>query len=474
MFSANHECVLIVDDESNSLKASATILKMKGLQNVVTKSDSRSVLEIMKAGRIDVVLLDLFMPQVSGIELLSQLRELYPDVPVIIVTAAYEIERAIECIKSGAFDYLVKPVDEDHLLISLVKAFESRALTDQFARLRDHLVDDRLDNPEAFEEIVSCSRKMRAIFQYLEVVAKSPQPVLITGETGTGKELVTRALYRLCGYKGELVAVNLAGLDDEMFSDTLFGHKRGAFTGADQPREGLIGKAANGMILLDEIGDLGEMSQVKLLRLIQEREFYSGGSDTPRKSETRIVCASNKNLKGQLDSGRFRNDLFYRLSVHHMELPPLRNRKEDIPLLLEHFLAKAAKMLNKKKPTPPRELVSLLQLYSFPGNIREMEAIVFDAVARHTSGILSTEIFRKVISPDQTAITSNGQDRGHEILQKKFVDIWGHFPTLREAEECLIDTAVKLAGGNQGIAASMLGLKRQTLNMRLKVIAQRE
>jgi DNA-binding NtrC family response regulator len=283
---------------------------MSGLRDIVTESDSRRVMDIMAGGAIDVVVLDLFMPHVSGMELLPKLREQYPQIPVIIVTAAYELERAVECVKMGAFDYLVKPVENERLILTLRKAFESKILTEQVSSLRDHLVEDILDNPAVFEEIVSCSRKMRSIFQYLEVIAKSPQPVLITGESGTGKELVTRAIHRLSGCKGELVSVNLAGLDDTMFSDTLFGHKKGAFTGADQLRDGLIVKAANGVILLDEIGDLGESSQIRLLRLIQEREFYPVGSDTPRKSETRIVCASNKDLKGLVASGRFRNDLY--------------------------------------------------------------------------------------------------------------------------------------------------------------------
>jgi len=474
MIITNAGRVLIIDDEVNTLKASSTILKMNGIKDVVTESDSRRVLEIMKTGGIDVIFLDLFMPHVSGMELLPRLRELYPQVPVIVVTAAYEVERAVECIRAGAFDYLVKPVEPERMIVTLQKALECKTLQGQVASLRDHLVEDRLDNPGVFEEIVTGSRKMRAIFQYLEVIAKSPQPVLITGESGTGKELVTRAIHSLSGCKGDLVPVNLAGLDDTMFSDTLFGHKRGAFTGADQLREGLIVKAAKGVIMLDEIGDLGESSQIKLLRLIQEQEFYPVGSDAPRKSEARIVCASNKNLKELVASGRFRNDLFYRLNVHHVELPPLRNRKEDIPQLLEHFLAKAAKVLNKKKPTPPPELLSLLQMYNFPGNVREMEALVFDAVARHVSGVLSMETFRMAIAPDQTIESSVSAETDHEILQQKFTDIWGHFPTLREAEDCLVATALKLAGGNQGNAASMLGLKRQTLNMRLKVIAQRE
>ena len=470
MFATNPGRVLIVDDEINTLKASATILKMNGLKDVVTESDSRRVLEIMNAGGIDVVLLDLFMPHLSGMELLPIMREQHPQVPVIIVTAAYELERAVECIKAGAFDYLVKPVEPERMIVTLQKAFECRSMQDQMTSLRDHLVEDRLDHPDVFEDIVSCSRKMRGIFQYLEVVAKSPQPVLITGESGTGKELVTRAIHRLSGCKGELVSVNLAGLDDTMFSDTLFGHKKGAFTGADQLREGLIVKAANGVILLDEIGDLNESSQIRLLRLIQEREFYPVGSDTPRKSETRIVCASHKDLKDLVAKGRFRNDLYYRLNVHHVELPPLRSRKEDLPLLLEHFIRQAAKTLSISPPSYPAELLDLLAVYHFPGNVRELQGIVFDAVARSKAGKLSQEPFRQVMTTGrtQTPVSPLPASLGNDTRQGLLEEIWGHFPTLHEAENYLIDAAMKAAQGNQGTAATMLGLKRQTLNVRLK------
>jgi transcriptional regulator with PAS, ATPase and Fis domain len=193
------------------------------------------------------------------------------------------------------------------------------------------------------------------------------------------------------------VALNVAGLDDTMFSDTLFGHKKGAFTGADQARDGMIACAGKGTLFLDEIGDLNESSQIKLLRLLQEHEYYPVGSDSFRKSDARIVLATNHDLQKLIATGKFRNDLYYRLCAHQIHIPPLRERLDDIPMLLDHFLDSAAKELNKKKPTPPGELVTLLTLYSFPGNVRELEAMVFDAVARHTSGILSMESFRKVI-----------------------------------------------------------------------------
>jgi len=461
--------VLIVDDEVQTLKACATSLKMGGLRNVITESDSRKVLDIMASGGIDVVILDLYMPNLSGMDLLPRLRELYPQVPVIIVTAAYELERAVACIKLGAFDYLVKPVDFERLTVTLRKAFECTSMTDQITSLRDHLVEDRLDHPEIFEAIVTSSRKMRSVFQYLEVVARSPQPVLITGESGTGKELISRAIHRLSGCKGELVSVNLAGLDDTMFTDTLFGHKKGAFTGAEQVRDGLVVKAANGVILLDEIGDLGESSQIRLLRLIQEREFYPVGSDTVRKCDARIVCASNKNLKELVASGKFRNDLYYRLNTHHVELPPLRKRKEDVPVLLNHFIAQSAASLGIKTPSYPKELPDLLAVYNFPGNIRELQGLVFDAVARSKAGMISLEPFRAIIATGQPKMSPQADEAaGGDSRQQKLEAIWGHFPTLREAESYLIDVALDLAKGNQGTAAAMLGLKRQTFNVRLK------
>lgn len=466
--------VLVVDDEQNTLKASAATLKMFGVKNIVLEADSRRVMEIMAEQRIGVVLLDLFMPHISGMELLPLLQEQYPQVPVIVVTAAYELERAVECIKMGAFDYLVKPVESERLMTTLNRAVEWQALNEQLHSLRDHLVDDRLDSPAAFKEIITRSSKMRSIFQYIEVVSKSSRPVLVTGESGTGKELVARAIHRLSGCKGELVSVNLAGLDDTMFSDTLFGHRKGAFTNADQAREGLIVRAAGGVIFMDEIGDLGESSQIRLLRLLQEREFYPVGSDVPRKCEARIVCASNKDIKKLVAAGSFRNDLYYRLCVHHIMLPPLRERKEDIPLLVEHFIALDAEAMGQRPPAFPKELTALLNTYNFPGNIRELQGMVIDAVTRRQSGTISLDSFRQVIAPDLSFEATVKPDLCHEELHKRLEEIWGHFPTLREAEECIIETALKLAGGNQGIAATMLGLKRQTLNMRLKSRSAKE
>ena len=460
--------ILIVDDEANVLKASSSTLKMHGFSNVLTEEDSRGVLDLLAAEKFDLVILDLYMPHISGMDLLPRITELYPEIPVVIVTAAYEIERAVSCIKMGAFDYMVKPVENDRLVTTILKALEHSSLTRQLYKSPER--------PEAFNDIITQDTGLLKLFQYIEIVARTMQPVLVYGESGTGKELIARALHRLSGCKGELISVNLAGLDDNMFSDTLFGHRRGAFTGADTTREGLVVRAADGVLFLDEIGDLSQSSQLKLLRLIQEREFYPVGSDTPRNCTARIVCASNGDIKALVAEGHFRNDLYYRLCTHLIALPPLRKRKQDIPLLLAHFVSQSATRLGKRIPAYPRELVDLLATYSFPGNIRELQGFVFDAVARCTTGTLSLDPFKSMISGQAlppAAPVSNDDETGNDELAQQLEGIWGHFPTLREAEDTVVMAAMKSARGNQGIAASMLGLKRQTLNMRLKIMAQR-
>jgi DNA-binding NtrC family response regulator len=341
-----------------------------------------------------------------------------------------------------------------------------RNLSRELTSLKGRLLDDQLNHPDAFAAIVTGSKKMRAIFQYVEVIAATRQPIMITGETGVGKELVARAIHDLSGRPGKFVAVNVAGLDDVMFSDALFGHKKGAFTGADQARDGLIASAANGTLFLDEIGDLAEASQIKLLRLLQEQEYYPVGSDLVRKSDARIVLATNHDLSELIAAGRFRKDLYYRLFAHRIHVPPLRERVDDIPLLLDHFLTTAAASLQRRKPTTPPELAVLLALYPFPGNVRELEALVFDAVARHGGGVLSMESFKTVLG-DVRPVAAEPKlpagEPGNDPLTRHF----GHFPTLAEVEEYLVSQAMLLAKGNQGMAARLLGIGRQTLNKRL-------
>lgn len=315
--------------------------------------------------------------------------------------------------------------------------------------------------------IITGNKDMMSVFEYIQSIAESSEPILITGETGTGKELIARAIHTSSKVRGEMVTVNAAGLDDNVFSDTLFGHTKGAFTGADRPRRGLIEKAGFGTLFLDEIGDLSSMSQVKLLRLLQEGEYLPIGQDEAKRSSARILTATNVNLWLLQGKGRFRKDLNYRLRTHHINIPPLRNRLDDLPLLLEHFLKKAARKLNKKKPTAPKELVPLLSTYSFPGNIRELEAMIFDAVSRHNDRILSLKTFKSHMDKARKAEKQNRENDENGQLLVTFPE---ELPTIKEATNLLVAEAMKRASKNQTLAAKMLGISRQALGKRLKNI----
>ena len=453
--------VVLVDDESTVLLSSRTILGSAGIKNVVTLEDSRELMPLLARQQVALVVLDLFMPYVSGTQLLPEIIREHPGTPVIVMTASQEIETAVACMKDGAFDYLVKPVEESRFVSSVRRALELGALRRQMDALKHSLISDRLENGEAFSSIVTASRKMRSLFQYLEAVAGSGEPVLITGETGTGKELLAEAVHRLSGRSGEFVPVNVAGLDDALLSDTLFGHRKGAFSGADTSREGMVARAAGGTLFLDEIGDLSAASQIKLLRLLQERQYFPLGSDVAKISDARILCATHRDLAAEIAGDSFRTDLFYRLSVHQVEIPPLRQRREDIPVLVAFFAAEAAASLDKKAPEAAPELLTLLDNYHFPGNVRELRAMVFDAVARHKSGpVLSAKSFRKAVK----------QQLGSKTVAKggaTEVDHDGRFATLKEAEQLHIQEALRRAGGNQGTAAALLGISRPALNRRL-------
>ncbi len=455
--------VLLVDDEPQILRSTSVLLRASGIAHVVMLEDSRAVLPLLAEQDVGVVVLDLTMPHLSGQVLLEHMTADYPDIPVILLTATNDLETAVQCMQVGAVDYLVKPVDTNRLLTSVRRALEVRALRAEVLSLKERLLTDTPPHREAFAEIITQSKAMHAIFRYVEAIAQSPQPVLITGETGTGKELIARALHRLSAGHGEFVAVNVAGLDDTMLSDTLFGHIRGAFTGADRPRDGLITQAAGGTLFLDEIGDLAAASQVKLLRLLQEGTYYPHGADRLLQSRARIVVATNHDVAQRLSDGLFRKDLYYRLRAHHIQIPPLRARREDIPLLINHFLEKAAQALHKPLPTPPLALYRLLQTYAFPGNVRELEALAFDAVARHQGGLLSLQSFKTAIGA-AAPMAEDGTEPPPLSLSSLFPD---RLPTLREAQEALISEALRRADGNQGLAAGILGLSRQALNKRL-------
>ncbi|HPO14521.1 MAG TPA: sigma-54 dependent transcriptional regulator [Candidatus Hydrogenedentes bacterium] len=459
--------VLAIDDEWTSLQACKLILRMEGIENVICCQDARKAMAVLAQQKIGVVLLDLFMPHISGLDLLGKICQEYPDVPVIVVTGASNIETAVECMRSGAFDYMVKPIERSRLLSGVERAFEVLELRQTCADLAYRLQNQELLHPEVFAGIVTQDPAMHAVFQCVEAVAPSSRPVLITGETGVGKEMIARTLHTLSGREGQFIAVNVAGLDDTLFSDTLFGHRKGAFTGADKDHPGLIAQAKSGTLFLDEIGDLSSIAQIKLLRLIQEKEFYPLGSAEPESTDARILVATHQDLGKLQVSGRFRKDLYYRLKCHHIHIPPLRQRRNDIRLLVDYFLTQASATMGKKAPVPAKGLFDLLATYSFPGNVRELESMVFDAVSKHTSGMLSTSTFSQRIQSDDDS-GSDLHEHPEESSGKSPFTSMTHLPTLEETEWIVIHEALRRANGNQTVAARLLGISQPALSKRLK------
>jgi len=463
--------ILIVDDEPHHLESCAALMYACGVTNLKKISDSRQVIEEISRAEAELVVMDLVMPHLGGRELLGLIVGKWPEIPVIIMTGVGDVAMAVDCMKNGAYDYLQKPVDGERFMATVKRALEFRSLRRENNSLKRYLLSGELENAELFGEIVTRDRGMRAIFQYVESIAKSSFPALITGETGVGKELIAKAIHTASGLTGDFVPVNTAGLDDNMFSDTLFGHMRGAYTGADKDRRGLIERASGGTLFLDEIGDLSEVSQVKLLRLLQDREYYPLGSDVPKISAARIVTATQKDLYRAQEQGKFRSDLFYRLQTHHIHIPPLRDRREDIPLLVDYFMEMTAKSLGKKKPTPPQELYTLLSNYHFPGNIRQLQSLIQDAVSVHQGRILSIQgIKEKLGRINIGAQRSRDQKTEANISLGRVCipeDEAGVFPKLKDAEKFLVDEAMRRANNNQTIAAQMLGLSRAALNKRI-------
>ncbi|MBD3241994.1 MAG: response regulator [Chitinivibrionales bacterium] len=458
------EPILAVDDEEDVLQSYRATLRAHGINNVRLCADSREVVTLMTQGSYSAVILDLYMPHVSGQQLLEHVHADYPNVPVIVVTGSNEVSTAVECMKAGAFDFMVKPVDENRLVASVRHAIDICELQQENRELSRQLMGRRLRHPEAFGRFVTVSESLRSVFGYIEAIAPSPRPVLVTGESGTGKELIARAIHGVSDREGEFVAVNVAGLEDAAFSDSLFGHRKGAFTGATSDRQGLVERAAGGTLFLDEIGSLEAPSQTKLLRLLQEKEYYPLGSDIQKRANVAIVAATNEDLRGLRDDGRFRADLYYRLMTHHIHIPPLRERIEDIPFLVEHFLDETAGAMGTPRCGVPDGLYELLSGYSFRGNVRELQSMVHDAAVRAEGGTLDLSLFQGYIRSQ----TGGGPAVSESVDEDGSISYLGQFPKLRKVEEYFIAEAMRRSGGNQSAAARMLGISQSTLSRRFK------
>ncbi len=458
--------ILLVDDEPAWLDAlSLSLERTSGINNILLCQESRYVLDMLSNNNIGLVVLDLNMPNVTGQELLRQISEQHPQVLTIVLTGMNQLEVAIDCMKLGAFDYHVKTEGEGRLIKALHHAIRSIELEVENRNISNRLLTGILEHPDVFAEIITVNKVMGSIFQYIESVAGSSHPILITGESGVGKELIARAIHTASGRSGPMICINVAGLDDNVFADTLFGHVKGAYTGADTARNGLVEEAAMGTLFLDEMGDLSISSQLKLLRILNDGEYYPIGSDRPKRLRARVVVATNVNLQAKMSVNLFRKDLYYRLQTHKIHIPPLNERKEDLAVLLDHFLEEASRDTGKKKPTPPKELLHLLETYTFPGNVRELRSMVFDAIAQHKSGILSMAPFLKAMGRLETDQT---------IMKEEVVEISNLFsslttlPSPEQSIRLLLEEAMKRAKGNQSMAARLLGMSQPALCKRLK------
>jgi DNA-binding NtrC family response regulator len=460
------QVILLVDDDVDSRNELRRMLIANDLAEVETVASGVAALERLDRGGIALVLLDMLMPGLSGEEVLGIITERYPTVPVVMITAVSDVISIVKCIKTGAFDYLTKPLDTGRLFSAITRALKFSELNSQNQQLRNYLLGEPLNRPEIFANILTQNNLMRSIFKLVEMVAVTDHPVLICGETGVGKELLAQAVHAASGLNGEFVPVNVAGLDDVMFCDTLFGHRKGAFTGAAETREGLIKKAEGGTLFLDEIGDLSAESQKALLRLLQEKEYYRMGSDILFRSNARVVTASNRDLKAMIAAGTFRRDLYHRLTIHEIQIPPLRERRDDIPLLVQHFARTAAESLGKSPPVMTSQVKMALLMSDFPGNVRELQNRICNAVVCNLTGELTMDDFPELAA---TPVQGRGVVRvttdGNFTLHAAFAA----FPTIDEVEQLLVQEALKASEGSKTVAAELLGISRPTLNKKLSL-----
>lgn len=445
--------VIVLHRDPDVVARLETGLKSRGVTRVIIADGASEVgWELQKECPLALLLGARLEGDRSALELVGLYHRVQPTLPIVVCGEEADLETGLRFMRAGAADYLVPP-------------FDLARLWQRVQRERNRVLEScaSLDSVERFTaSIVTRDPRMLQLFDYCRNVAASPRPVLITGETGVGKELFAELLHRMSGRPGKLVAVNIAGLDDTLLSDTLFGHRRGAYTGAVDDRAGALEQAGGGTVLIDEIGDLSLSAQIKLLRLLQEQEYSPLGSDEVRRTEARIVLATHRDLFALQQEGRFRADLYYRIYTHRLLIPPLRERLDDLPLLLNAFIASSAAALHRPPPGYPAELLTLLRHYSFPGNIRELESMVFDAVSCCRSAMLSLDSFREHLE-SRNRPASSPEEPIEAVIRRL-----SRLPPLKSVTRLLIAEALRRSGGHQSLAARMLGITPQAINSRLR------
>ncbi len=448
--------ILIVDDEKILTTVLKNLLTREGYE-VAIAENGETALRFLKNEPFDVVLLDLRLPDANGLDLLPKIRELAPEAGVIIITAYAEIRSAVSAIKEGAFDYLAKPFEDEELLLTIERFLQFKNLMKEVGTLRRRLKQD-----DALTKFVGESKAVQDILSNIEVVAETDLPVLILGESGCGKELVAQIIHELSPRnKGPFIKINCTAIPETLFEAELFGYERGAFTGAYTSKIGKLELAQGGTILFDEIGDLPLSLQPKLLRVTEEKTFYPLGSNKERRADVRFLFATSKDLKSLMKESLFRCDLYYRISAFTITIPPLRDRKEDIPILIQHFLHLFSQKYNKEIPIISELAYLALLNYDYPGNVRELKHILERAFL--LSKDRRIEIWHL---PEEVRLTSSVPDNilsSQEISQKK-----DYKKNLELIEKELILRALKECGGKIGETAKKLGISRKTLWKKLK------
>ncbi|MFO0706193.1 MAG: sigma-54 dependent transcriptional regulator [Nitrospira sp.] len=446
--------VLVVDDDAEMRELVYDVLKERGHQ-ISTAGSGQEALKILAEQDFAVVLTDLRMKGMQGTELLIEIKRLYPDIGVILMTAFGSVETAVEAMKRGASDYLTKPVKTEEIVRVVERAVREASLRREVSRLRKEV-----HREYSFHHILGKSKAIQAVFDLIRRVADSPTNVLITGESGTGKELVAKAIHYNSDRKdAPFVPVNCAAIPEQLLESELFGHMRGAFTDAKADKRGLFEEAQKGTLFLDEISELPLMLQAKLLRAIQEREIKRVGANKPIAVDVRIIAATNLNLAEEVKGKRFRDDLYYRLNVIELKLPPLRERREDIPLLVEAFLKKCGAARGKEVKGVSESALAMLMDYGWPGNVRELENVIERAVTLSRG---------EKISPDDLPSAVQGARGDRRVLDEASEKML----PLHEIEKEYIKKILEKTGGNKYQAAQALGIDRKTLYRKLGEIEE--